>query len=113
LLVKAGKLTVIFPARKTCHFFRIYFSGIPILGILVPHPKPNRKTEPYSGEVPFHIAVILPLSEAERGRTPAFSPVAHLLLIQRHRQGATFFTNQTSNRKRSPGSAKTARLDRH
>jgi hypothetical protein len=73
LLVKAGKLTVIFPARKTCHFFRIYFSGIPILGILVPHPKPNRKTEPYSGEVPFHIAVILTLSEAERGRGPAFA----------------------------------------
>jgi hypothetical protein len=37
--VKAGKLTVSFRARKTCHFFRIYFWGIPILGIFVqPHP---------------------------------------------------------------------------
>jgi hypothetical protein len=64
--------------------------------------KTEPETEPYSSEVPFHIAVILTLSEAERGRGPAFSPVAPPLLTQRHRQGATFFTDQTSNRKAVP-----------
>jgi hypothetical protein len=45
LLVKAGTLTVIFPARKTRHFFRIYFLRDSHFGNRLPIKSVGRSTQ--------------------------------------------------------------------